>query len=292
METDALGRPLFDDRSFHHSALIYEDQPINIVTTGGLKWLYAADALSAAGVPQEKSGGYSKTIGRLSDVDKIKIAETAFTFGDGRKDKGWLVSPRSISDLQHKTKRGRNPIKTTAFLEWLAEGPLEGHPTEHWSPAKPEPQAPVFREVKLGHDEDGDKPFIPDPMRPLGLYKHTNDKRRLRSDEVQFCLCQSKVCGCDIIELTPYFGPYNEDDCPVVDDYDDLSPDTAWTAVWSKKLHHDVRADFFKHADLGSFGLNQDRPDVMTRRPAFYGSACVEFTDEGPTDRVILGATP
>lgn len=249
METDAIGRLLLDDRSFHHSTLIYEDQPINVVTTGGRKWLYAADALSAAGVPQEKSGGYSKTISRLSDVDKIKITETAFTFGDGRKDKGWLVSPRSISDLQHKTKRRRNPIKTTAFLVWLTEFPLEGQPTEHWSPAKPEPLAPVFREMKLGQDEDGDKPFILDPMRPVGLYRWANDNRHLGGDEVQFCLRQ-ETCGCKLIEIEPY--AHNGGD--VVDVYDDFEPTTAWPKVWDKVSREGARADYFNVTPMGPFG--------------------------------------
>ncbi|WP_171132534.1 hypothetical protein [Ruegeria sp. HKCCA5014] len=252
MRTDAIGRPLFDESSFNHVILIFNDllidnHPINVITSGGRKWVYAPDALSAAGVPEAKSGGYSKTLGRIHDMDKVKIAETPFSFDDKRKDRGSLISPCAITALLHKTSRGRNPIATLGFVEWMNEHVMEGQSAEHWSPQKPVGLEPVFREAK--HHQPTKDNTERDPLAPIGLYRWTNDNRPLGGDEVQFCLCQ-KTCRCRLMELKPYV--HKGDD--VVDVYDDFEPTTAWPKVWAKVSREGARADYFNVTPMGPFG--------------------------------------
>ncbi|WP_170381900.1 hypothetical protein [Ruegeria atlantica] len=258
MRTDAIGRPLFDENSFNHVTLIFNDllidnHSINVITSGGRKWLYAPDALSAAGVPEAKSGGYSKTIGRIHNMDKVKIAETPFSFDDKRKDRGSLISPCAITELLHKTSRGRNPIATLGFVEWMNEHVLEGQSAEHWSPQKPRSLEPVFRKTKLPQPPQDTTER--DPLAPIGLYRWTNDNRPLGGDEVQFCLCQKKTCRCRLMELKPYV--HKGDD--VVDVYDDFEPATVWPKVWAKVSREGARADYFNVTPMGPFGHHQQQ---------------------------------
>lgn len=257
MRTDAIGRPLFDEKSFSHAILFFNDllidnHPVNVITSGGRKWLYAPDALSAAGLPEAKSGGYSKAIGRIHDMDKVKIAETPFSFDDKRKDRGSLISPRCIADLLHKTSRGRNSIATVGFVEWMNEHVLEGQSAEHWSPAKPHSLEPVFRETKpIQPPQDNPKR---DPLAPIGQYRWTNDERPLGADEVQFCLC-TKACRCRLMELKPYI--HKGDD--VVDVYDDFEPATAWPKVWAEVSRDGARPDYFNVTPMELFGHHRER---------------------------------
>ncbi|RBW55571.1 hypothetical protein DS909_10725 [Phaeobacter gallaeciensis] len=195
MIMDALSKPLFDN-DHQHNVMNFEGRDIDVIKSAGNIWLYGATAMQAAGVPSHAHDGYSRHLGRVKHPDKIKITDTPFRFTSGNRNRSVLVSPKVVFDMLDKTSRGRNPIMTINFTEWLTENVLEGLSPLSWSPARFEKDKlePVFREtiiVKDKNETEGDT----DPLRPVGVYLPIRSRMPIRVDEVEFCLCTDERLG-------------------------------------------------------------------------------------------------
>ncbi|MEQ9695096.1 hypothetical protein [Shimia sp. SDUM112013] len=197
MIMDALNKPLFGD-DHRHEVLTFNGKDIDIIKTANNIWLYGPSAMEAAGVPPRKKDGYSRPLGRIAHPDKIKITDTPFRFPSGNlnRNRSVLVSPQAVFDLLNKTHRGRNPIMTIQFTDWLTENVLEGLPPSSWSPARKEKTKlePVFRETITEKDQSETGEEL-DPLRPVGLYPPMHIHTPIAQDEVEFCLCADERAG-------------------------------------------------------------------------------------------------
>lgn len=195
MIMDALHKPLFGE-THQHEVMTFEERDVDVIKTAGNIWLYGATALEAAGVPPRKKDGYSRHLGRIDHPDKIKIIDTSFRFTSGNRNRSVLVSPNAVFDMLDKTSRGRNPIMTIRFTEWLTENVLEGLPPSSWSPARKEQTKlePVFRET-ITDTEKNEAGEELDPLRPIGIYPPMHQQVPIERDEIEFCLCTDERAG-------------------------------------------------------------------------------------------------
>jgi hypothetical protein len=234
---DNDGQPIFAE-TFDHRQVPFENIMIDVIETNGNLWFNGADVLPAMGFQPHHKGGFGRMLQRIDHPDIIKITDTGFRSTDGRRNRGFLISPRAVVQFADGKTQGRNPIKINNFITWMEEHVLiGGRDAKAWSPAKKAAVTlePVFHRIVRVIDQDEHGRDL-DPLRPRRLYRTATLESPIGPDEIEFCLCGGSweglgKCWCGgkgrlRVAIPAPFIPYDGDD--VLDLDDDLT-EPRWT---------------------------------------------------------------